>query len=355
MTKSDGHPDVVFSLVAATRKRGDEIGPWIDRLADQADQLNQPWELIVVVDGSDDADVAALRQIARRDASVRMVALRETVGPTRATLAGIEFARGRAVICVDAVGWTPASEIPQLVARWREGFEIVAPARIELQQDDDASAEEQEDVSAQRGTLGWHCRLGWREVRRNIELALTRPQQDTGLGLMLLDVNVVATLRTDPLGNEARTRLLDGPWRVSRIRPMSEEGSGRASYVIPPLDPKEGDYQPLLREAWRAVVLLSAGVCCLGAIGIILGTLLWLVTLFQVSSGFAGFLAVTLLGALGVVVGLQMRQINQLRRQIVDWPRYAVAETEGFQTHAVEDVPPSPSPEAIEQAISIYT
>ncbi len=355
MTKSDEHPDVVFSLVAATRKRGDEIGPWIDRLADQADELSQPWELIVVVDGPDDADVAAVRQIARRDPSVRMVALRETVGPTRATLAGIEFARGRAVICVDAVGWTPASEIPQLVARWREGFELVAPARIEPDQADDVSTEADEDISAQPGTFMWYCRHGWRQLRRNIELALTRPQQDTGLGLMLLDAGVAATLRTHPLGGEARARLLEGPWRVSRIRPISEEGSGRASYVIPPMDPGEGDDQPLLREAWRAVVLLSAGVCCLGAIGMVLGTLLWLVTLLQVSSGFVGFLAMTLLGALGVIVGLQMRQIDRLRAQIVDWPRYAVAETEGFETHAVEDVPPSPSAEAIEQAISIYT
>jgi hypothetical protein len=354
MNAREEQPDVVFSLVAVTRRRGGEIRPWIQRLAEQADELGQPWELIVVVDGPEDADVSAVREIARRDPSVRLVALAETVGLTRATLAGLDFTRGRAVICVDPAGWTPPSEIPQLVARWREGFSIVAPAQID--EDAPAAPEGEEDTEGEdRGMFRWCCRRGWRQLNRHLRLALARPRDDVGLGLMLLDARVVCTLRTHPLASKARRHLLDGPWRVSCIRPVAGEGSGEASYLVDRDEQAAESSETLLREAWRAVMLASAGVACVGALGMVLGPLVWLISWFRFSSGFVGFLVMTLLGALGVVVALQMRQISQLRSQIADWPRYAVAETEGFEIHRPEDVPTAPPAEAIEQAISIYT
>lgn len=350
MEPREEHSDVVFSLVGVTHHRGRDVAAWVERVTEQADKLGAPWELIVVVDGPDQEDVAAVREIARRDPSVRMVALAETIGLTRATLAGVEFARGRAVVCVDPVGWTPVSEIPQLAARWREGFAVVAPAQI----DGSEEAPPADTDAGSADTVSAWVRRGLEEIRRHLKLAVTRPREDIGLGLMLLDARVVAALRTDTPTAAARRRLLDGPWRVCRVRPVAKEGSGQGSYKSPPVE-KAGERSAPDREAWRAVLLGSAGVACIGVLGMVIGLLVWLVSLFRVGPGFVGFLVMTLLGALGSVVALQMREISQLRSQLGDWPRYAVAETEGFEVRRAEDVPTAPPAEAIEQAISIYT
>ena len=88
-----------------------------------------PFELIVVDDGSTDGTPAILADIASRDPRLRVIRLSRAFGHQTALTAGLDHARGDAVVMMDADLQDPPEVIPELLARWREGAEVVAARR----------------------------------------------------------------------------------------------------------------------------------------------------------------------------------------------------------------------------------
>jgi polyisoprenyl-phosphate glycosyltransferase len=87
------------------------------------------WELVVVDDGSTDRTWDAVCALSAGDVRVRGVRLSRNFGHQPALMAGLAAARGRAVIMMDADLQHPPALLPQLVRKWREGFQIVHAVR----------------------------------------------------------------------------------------------------------------------------------------------------------------------------------------------------------------------------------
>jgi len=87
--------------------------------------LNEPYELIFVNDGSRDATATIIRNICGEDANVRLIDFARNFGHQTAITAGMDYASGDAVIVIDADLQDPPEVIPEMIAKWREGFDVV--------------------------------------------------------------------------------------------------------------------------------------------------------------------------------------------------------------------------------------
>jgi glycosyltransferase involved in cell wall biosynthesis len=123
----------VFSVVVPMFNEAAGILLLHERLTAVMDGMGEPWEVVLVNDGSRDATLATVEALRERDPRVAVVNLSRNFGKEIATTAGLDHARGAAVIVIDADLQDPPEVIPELVAVWREGFDMV-PARRRVRQ-----------------------------------------------------------------------------------------------------------------------------------------------------------------------------------------------------------------------------
>jgi len=90
-------------------------------------------EILYVDDGSRDGTLAIIKGLVAKDARVRYLSLSRNFGQQAALTAGLEHARGDVVVTLDSDLQHPPAVIPQLIAKWREGFDIVLTIREEDQ------------------------------------------------------------------------------------------------------------------------------------------------------------------------------------------------------------------------------
>jgi dolichol-phosphate mannosyltransferase len=99
------------------------------RMAAALDSSGEAWELILVDDGSRDASSRIIRQFHAEDARVKLIDLSRNFGHQAAITAGIHHARGDCVVLADGDLQDPPEVIPEMVAKWREGFQVVLAER----------------------------------------------------------------------------------------------------------------------------------------------------------------------------------------------------------------------------------
>ena len=119
----------VLSLVVPCYNEAAGLASFWARASDALDALGLPAEAIFIDDGSRDATFAVLSAIAARDARVRVIALSRNFGKEVALAAGLDHARGEAVVPIDADLQHPPEVLAELVARWREGHDVVIALR----------------------------------------------------------------------------------------------------------------------------------------------------------------------------------------------------------------------------------
>lgn len=83
-------------------------------------------EILVVDDGSTDGTTAELKEAAKRNNRIRVLTLKRNFGQTAALAAGIDHAKGDCIVCLDADGQNDPRDIPKLVEKLREGFDVVS-------------------------------------------------------------------------------------------------------------------------------------------------------------------------------------------------------------------------------------
>ncbi|HNW94768.1 MAG TPA: glycosyltransferase family 2 protein [Anaerolineaceae bacterium] len=121
----------VFSIIAPIFNELENLPLLYARVREELEKTGQEWELIMVDDGSKDGSTELIRKLAAADERVRPVIFARNFGHQIAVSAGLDYSRGAAVIVIDSDLQDPPEVIGELIAKWREGFEVVYAVRTE--------------------------------------------------------------------------------------------------------------------------------------------------------------------------------------------------------------------------------
>ena len=127
----------ILSLIAPVKDEEEAIAPFIARVSPILDGLfaDGAWEILFVDDGSEDGTLAAILQAHSADPRVRAVSLSRNFGKEAALTAGLDHAGGQAVIPIDVDLQDPPEVIGAMLAKWRDGYEVVYGVRTNRQSD----------------------------------------------------------------------------------------------------------------------------------------------------------------------------------------------------------------------------
>ena len=119
----------IFSIIAPIYNEVDNLPVLYSRVSEVMNGTEEAWELILVDDGSKDGSNEVIRKLASADERVRPVIFARNFGHQIAVTAGLDYSRGDAVIIIDADLQDPPEVIHDLIAKWREGYDIVCAQR----------------------------------------------------------------------------------------------------------------------------------------------------------------------------------------------------------------------------------
>lgn len=128
-TWSEGAPDL--SIVVPAYNEEENLPELYRRLRTVLDATGLRYELIFVNDGSHDGSVALIHQFAAADPQVKLVDLARNFGHQVAVSAGLDHSRGQGVIVMDADLQDPPEVLPQFIAKWQEGYDVVYAVRTQ--------------------------------------------------------------------------------------------------------------------------------------------------------------------------------------------------------------------------------
>ncbi len=121
----------VLSLVVPVFNEEGVIDAFCARVIPTLEQITPEWEIVFVNDGSRDGTVAAVARQHHAEPRIALVSLSRNFGKEIAMTAGLDAARGQAVVIIDVDLQDPPEVIPDLVAKWREGNDVVFARRLE--------------------------------------------------------------------------------------------------------------------------------------------------------------------------------------------------------------------------------
>jgi glycosyltransferase involved in cell wall biosynthesis len=306
---------VELSVVIPVFNEADNLDRLLARLKPVLAALNTTYEIVFVDDGSSDATRARLVDKQRLDASLVVIGLSRNFGKEAALSAGLAHARGDAVVLLDADLQDPPELIQQLVARWREGYEVAYALRLS------------------RSGETWIKRFTASAFYRAFNLVSKHPiPADTG-DYRLLDRRVVDVLNRLP----ERTRFMKGLFSWVGFRqvavPFEREprhrGQSKFNYwklwnfalegivSFSSLPVRLPLYAGLLMAALAVIAAPTLGI--LAALGVNVPSSLWL----AVGGVFLSGLHLAVLGMLG-------EYVCRLSEEVRGRPLYIVSERHGL-------------------------
>lgn len=121
----------VVSIIAPVYNEEGNLDTLYARLTEVMDTTGEAWELILINDGSYDRSAEIMREMQQRDSRIRVINFARNFGHQNAVTAGMDYARGDAVVIIDADLQDPPEVILQLLDKWREGYHVVYAVRAE--------------------------------------------------------------------------------------------------------------------------------------------------------------------------------------------------------------------------------
>lgn len=309
-TTANSLPDL--SLVVPMFNEEAGVDAFFKAVFGALDKADFSIEIITVNDGSRDGTLERLRSWVGRDARVRVLDLSRNFGKDIALCAGIDQARGRAVVPLDADLQDPPDVIFQLVDEWRKGYEVVYARR----------SDRTSDTLIKQWTAGWFYRFFNRVSQ------ITIPP-NTG-DFRLMDRCVVDAVKRFP----ERNRFMKGlfAWvgfhqtEVSYSRPERESGSTSWNYWKLWNFAIDGitSFSTLPLRVWTYVGSLTAFLSIIYAFYLIVRTLMWGVDV----PGYASTItAVLVLGGLQLVsLGVLGEYLGRTYLETKQRPLYLVRE-----------------------------
>lgn len=119
----------LLSIVVPAYNEEENVENVYQRLSGVLDAIGMDWEIIFSIDPSTDRTEELVVALGERDPRVKMLRFSRRFGQPAATLAGLEYSSGDAVVVIDCDLQDPPELIGDLVARWREGFDVVYAQR----------------------------------------------------------------------------------------------------------------------------------------------------------------------------------------------------------------------------------
>ncbi|MBD2326743.1 glycosyltransferase family 2 protein [Alkalinema sp. FACHB-956] len=307
----------VYSLVIPIYNEEETLPELYSRLRSLIDRLDGPTELILVNDGSRDRSLAILRQLHHQDDRVCYINLARNFGHQIAVTAGLNFVRGKVAVILDADLQDPPELIPEMLDRWREGYQVVYAQRLK------------------RHREGWFKRTTAYVFYRLLkQLADVDIPTDTG-DFCLLDRSVVDILNAMP----ERNRYLRGlrSWVGFQQTAVTFERdprfAGEVKYTFRKslalaINGLVSFSQVPLRLSTYMGLLAAFVALCMAVL-----VLYW--RIFVPHSPLTGFtlilVAIFFLGAVQLVsIGILGEYIGRIYEQVQGRPLYTVSEIAGF-------------------------
>ncbi len=122
---------VIYSIIAPIYNEIDNLAELVRRVKNVMVSSGESWELILVDDGSTDGSTDKIRELAQHDKTIRPVIFARNFGHQVAITAGWDYARGDAIVIIDADLQDPPETILELAKKWKEGYEVVYAVRGE--------------------------------------------------------------------------------------------------------------------------------------------------------------------------------------------------------------------------------
>lgn len=120
-----------YSIVIPIHDESECLPELIERLTDLMERLDGPAEIVLVDDGSRDDSYQLMLHAREADERFRVIQLSRNFGHQAALTAGLDYARGLAVIAMDADLQDPPEVVLEMAAKWREGYEVIHAVRSE--------------------------------------------------------------------------------------------------------------------------------------------------------------------------------------------------------------------------------
>ena len=128
--KTECADKTLCSVVVPMYNEEEVINETCTRLRDALDTAGIEYEILLVNDGSRDRTAEIASQICQSDPRFRLISFSRNFGHQIAITAGMDYALGDAIVVIDADLQDPPAVIPQMLDKWREGYEVVYGRRI---------------------------------------------------------------------------------------------------------------------------------------------------------------------------------------------------------------------------------
>jgi len=123
--------EIEYSVITPIFNEFGNIPELYRRAKETLDKTGGTWELLMVDDGSTDGSTDEIRSLAAQDEHVKPVIFARNFGHQIAVTAGLDYARGQAVVIIDSDLQDPPEVILDLISKWKEGYEVVFAQRSE--------------------------------------------------------------------------------------------------------------------------------------------------------------------------------------------------------------------------------
>ncbi|WP_088891934.1 glycosyltransferase family 2 protein [Leptolyngbya ohadii] len=306
-----------YSLVVPIYNEEENIAELYRRLSDMANSLDGEAEFILINDGSRDRSLVILRELHQKDGRVCYLSLARNFGHQIAVTAGLNFARGEAIVVMDADLQDPPELIPEMVDRWQQGYQVVYAQRT------------------QRRKENWLKRLlafGFYRVLRH--LADVEIPTDTG-DFCLMDRQVVAVLNAMPERNRyiRGLRAWTGFHQTAILFERDPRYAGKEKYTFgKSLALAINGLVSFSKVPLRLATYLGLAAA---AISLLMAVLVLYWRFFAPNSPLTGFAAITVvvffLGAVQLIcIGILGEYIGRIYEEVKGRPLYTLSEVGGF-------------------------
>jgi glycosyltransferase involved in cell wall biosynthesis len=311
------------SVVIPVYNEQENLDPLYDRLTTVLSQCEPCYEIVFVDDGSRDRGLELLHALEARDYHVKVVELARNFGHQVAISAGLDHACGQGVVIIDADLQDPPEVLPQFIAKWREGYDVVYAIREHRKE-------------------GWFKRIAYATFYRLLErIANIRIPLDAG-DFCIMDRRVVDLLN----GMPERNRFVRGirSWvgldQVGLVYERHERNAGEPKYTFRRLLYLALDglvsfsYVPL-----RMISILGLSVS-LVSILLAMFYLIKALTLGLYPPGFATLVVAVffLAGIQLITIGVIGEYVGRIFEEVKQRPLYVIRRVTGGMTNAHPDV-----------------